>query len=132
MDRYDLEPIGFIKSPYREREEIPRQGFHAPEVEAVAVVEEKWAEAMKGLEGMERLMLLFLFHRSGQVHMTENKPWLGGERGVFATRSPNRPNHIGVSEVEIISIEGREIRFRGPDMLDGTPLIDIKPVSLPR
>ena len=51
MERYDLEPIGFIKSPYREREEIPRQGFHAPEVEAVAVVEEKWAEAMRGLEG---------------------------------------------------------------------------------
>nr|WP_321502285.1 tRNA (N6-threonylcarbamoyladenosine(37)-N6)-methyltransferase TrmO [uncultured Dethiosulfovibrio sp.] len=127
MNKYDIEPIGFIKSPYMERDEIPRQGFHAPEVEAVAVIDEKWADAMMGLEEIDRLMLLFLFHRSGEVHMTENKPWLGGERGVFATRSPNRPNHIGVSEVEVLSIQGREIRFKGPDMLDGTPLIDIKP-----
>ncbi|SMG39390.1 tRNA (N6-threonylcarbamoyladenosine(37)-N6)-methyltransferase TrmO [Dethiosulfovibrio salsuginis] len=127
MNKYDIEPIGFIKSPYMEREEIPRQGFHAPEVEAVAVIDEKWADAMMGLENIDRLMLLFLFHRSCDVHMTENKPWLGGERGVFATRSPHRPNHIGVSEVEVLSVQGREIRFKGPDMLDGTPLIDIKP-----
>lgn len=127
MEKYELEPIGFIKSPYVNRGDAPRQGFHVPEVDAVAIVDEKWVEAMKGLEDLDRLVFLFLFHRSDEIRKTENKPWLGGEKGVFATRSPNRPNRIGLSEVEVVSIEGREIRFRGPDMLDGTPLIDIKP-----
>lgn len=127
MTRYEIEPIGFIKSPYSERGDAPRQGYHMPDVEAVAVVDEKWVDAMMGLEKFDKLVLVFLFHRSLEVHMTEDKHWLQGERGVFATRSPNRPNHIGVSEVEVVSIKGTEIRFKGPDMLDGTPLIDIKP-----
>lgn len=132
MEKYEMESIGFIRSPYREREEIPRQGYHRPEIEAVAVVDERWSDALKGLEEHDRLMLVFCFHRSGEVHMTEDKPWLGGEKGVFATRSPNRPNHIGVSEVDVVSVKGREIIFRGPDMLDGTPLLDIKPVTKPQ
>ncbi len=128
MDYYELDPIGIIRSPYKRTEDIPRQGHHRPEMVATAVLEPKWARAMMGLELHERLLFLFLFHRSEEIHVTENRPWFDGERGVFATRSPHRPNHIGVTEVEVVSIQGMDITFRGPDMLDGTPLVDIKPL----
>ncbi|MCF4152151.1 tRNA (N6-threonylcarbamoyladenosine(37)-N6)-methyltransferase TrmO [Dethiosulfovibrio sp. F2B] len=126
--KHEIEPLGVIRSPYKSKEEIPRQGHFEPEVEAVAVLDEKWREGMKGLELCDRLVFLFLFDRSEGAKLTANAHWLDGEKGVFATRSPNRPNGIGMTEVEVVSIEGLEIRFRGPDMLDGTPLIDIKPV----
>lgn len=131
MEKYEIEPIGYIRSPYREKGDAPRQGHHRPEAEAVAVVDERWAEAMKGLEDRDRLTLVFYFHKSCRVTMTVNQPWLDGEKGVFATRSPHRPNHIGITEVSVVSIRGREITFRGPDMLDGTPLLDIKPAFRP-
>lgn len=130
--KYEIEPIGYIKSPYKDREDAPRQGFLEPEIEGEAIIEEKWRRALKGLEEHERIVLLFCFHRSQEVRMTVDKPWLNGEKGVFATCSPNRPNHLGTTEVTLVSVDGLKIKFKGPDMIDGTPLLDIKPALRPK
>lgn len=125
-------PIGFLRSPYAQRIDAPHQPTVAPESgEGEARLElASWIpeETLRDLEGFARIWILFLFHRSEGWAPTV-KPPRGPrvKRGVFATRSPHRPNPIGLSAVELAGVEGRTLRLRGVDLLDGTPVLDIKP-----
>ena len=131
---FRFEPIAWVKSPYRRRIDTP----HQPEIvqgtqtgaraEArVEFVEGFPPTAFRDLVGFERVWLLFAFHRSEGWKAEVRPPRGGGKRSVLATRSPHRPNPIGLSAVEIVSVETAALTVRGIDLLDGTPILDIKP-----
>lgn len=134
---YSFEPIGIIHSPFREKLGIPRQPLLVPEAKARLVMQAPYnrPEAFRGLEAFSHVWLTFVFHRSAreQWQPTVRPPRLGGNRrvGVFASRSPFRPNPIGLSVVGLECIsdseEGVELQLYGIDLLDGTPVLDIKP-----
>jgi tRNA (adenine37-N6)-methyltransferase len=85
------------------------------------------AAAFRDLAGFERIWLVFMFHRSEGWKAEVRPPRGGGKRSVLATRSPHRPNSIGLSAVELVGVEAHALRVRGLDLLDGTPILDIKP-----
>jgi tRNA (adenine37-N6)-methyltransferase len=122
-----VEPIGVIRSPIRTAEEAPRQGREAG-IEGVLEVEERYREACLGLKPGQTVVILYWMHLGErdrlQVHPRGDRS--RSLRGVFSTRSPHRPNPIALENVEILSIEGTNIRVRGLDAFDGTPLLDIK------
>jgi len=119
-----LNPIGIIHSPYKSRKECPPQGR-----EEICWVEifEKYLEGLKDMDGFSHLILLYWLHSAKNYSLLVNTPWDSKPHGVFATRSPNRPNPIGFSVVELIEINGSRLKVKGLDALDGTPLFDIKP-----
>ncbi|WP_020678247.1 tRNA (N6-threonylcarbamoyladenosine(37)-N6)-methyltransferase TrmO [Geopsychrobacter electrodiphilus] len=133
----NLKPIGVIHSPYKEKFAVPRQAGLAPSVEAELELLSPYnqEEFFHGLEDFSHIWLIFLFHQNlgRNWHPTVRPPRLGGNKrvGVFASRSPFRPNPIGLSAVELIEIfhknSGLVLRLRGADLVDGTPIIDIKP-----
>ncbi len=130
-------PIGIIHSCFKEKFGVPRQSGLVPAAEASLELLPPYdrEEALRGLEDFSHVWLLFVFHQAtgGNWQPTVRPPRLGGNRrlGVFATRSPFRPNPIGLSAVELGPIEradGRlRIQLRGADLVDGTPVLDIKP-----
>lgn len=124
---YFVEPIGIIRSPVKSRSDAPKQGSE-DNVEGSLVVREKYADAFLGLSPGQKVLILYWLHLAQrdclQVHPRGDRA--RPKRGVFSTRSPDRPNPIGVELVEILRIEGTTITVRGLDALDGTPLIDIK------
>jgi tRNA-Thr(GGU) m(6)t(6)A37 methyltransferase TsaA len=127
-------PIAFVRSPYARRIDAPHQSTVVAGTETGAVVEaliEFAADfpeaAYRDLSGFERIWLVFAFHRSQGWKPEVKPPRGGGKRSVLATRSPHRPNALGLSAVELVAVEGRNLRVRGVDLLDGTPILDIKP-----
>ena len=128
-------PIGRIRSPYLKRIDAPHQPTVVAGTEsgqaAEAVLElAPWLpeETLADLAGFSRIWVLFAFHRSeGWAPMVRPPRGPRVKRGVFATRSPHRPNAIGLSCVELVSVEGRCLHLRGVDLLHGTPVLDIKP-----
>ena len=137
MTLYPLEPIAIIESPFREKFATPRQPGLTPSVRARIVFRDAYAtpEAVRGLEGFSHIWLIFLFHQNWRKGWkpTVRPPRLGGNKrvGVFASRSPFRPNPIGLSAVKLLSIDcaAGEIALtvQGADLIDGTPILDIKP-----
>ncbi|MGD9110458.1 MAG: tRNA (N6-threonylcarbamoyladenosine(37)-N6)-methyltransferase TrmO [Phycisphaerales bacterium] len=122
-----LEPIGIIHSPFKQAAGTPIQPAFAKDVEGVVEVYEPYIEGLKDLEGFERIWLIFWLHKSApfKLHVT---PYLDtAERGLFATRAPSRPNPIGMSSVKLLKIDGGRLHVAEIDILDGTPLLDIKP-----
>lgn len=120
-------PIGTIRTPFRQREGTPIQPAGARSVKGQVEVFEAFAPGLKDLEGFSHIFLLYHFHRSGSwspevVPFMDHQP-----RGVFATRAPSRPNPIGISLVRLMKVEGAILHVEDVDMLDGTPLLDIKP-----
>lgn len=127
MDQIIMHPIGIIHSPYREPKDIPIQGIFNDKVEAFIELNEEFVPGLKDLEDFSHCILIYHFHESKKVKL-EGKPFLeDNTHGIFAIRSPNRMNHIGFSVVKIIKIENNKIYFTQVDMIDGTPLLDIKP-----
>lgn len=127
VDTLPIRPIGIIHTPYRECDDIPIQGRFKPEVEGWLEVDEEYAEGLADLGGFTYAILLYYFHRSDKANVT-GRPFLEDTaRGIFAIRSPHRPNHIGLSVVRIENISGKRVYFTNVDVLDGTPLLDIKP-----
>ncbi len=127
-------PIGFIRSPYRCRMDAPHQppvveGTESGEVAEASIELDPSLpeEALRDLVGFERIWVIFVFHRSEGWKPLVKPPRGRGKRGVFATRSPHRPNAIGLSALELVAIEGHALRVKGVDLLDGTPILDIKP-----
>ena len=120
-------PIGVIHTEYTEQEETPIQGIFNPSVGLVEVFPE-YATGLDEIESFSHLYLIYHFHRATGYSLVQ-KPFLDGERerGIFAIRHFNRPNPIGISIVELIEVRGNVLVVRGVDMLDGTPLLDIKP-----
>lgn len=130
---YSFEPIGVMHSCFAEKFAIPRQPQLAPAARGVLELFAPYdkPEAVAGLEGVSHLWLLFVFHAaaSGEQHMRVRPPRLGGNKriGVFASRSTHRPNPIGQSVVRLDGIEPGRLLLSGIDLLDGTPILDIKP-----
>ncbi len=134
---YSMNPIGIIHSPFKEKFGIPRQPLLVPEAKAILVLLAPYdrMDALTGLENFSHIWLTFIFHCSirEQWQPRVRPPRLGGNRsvGVFASRSPFRPNPIGLSVVALDGISNKdgklELLLSGVDILDGTPVLDIKP-----
>ncbi len=121
------QPIGIIRSPYAETKGTPIQGVFGDEREAFVELGSEYAPGLKDLDGFSHAFVICHFHRSAREEVLVS-PYLEKERrGVFATRSPHRPNRIGLSVVRIKWNEGNRLYFTEVDMLDGTPVLDIKP-----
>lgn len=122
-------PVGIIRSEHTEPEKTPIQPCYAEDCLGRVEVFPEYAEGLRDLEGYSHIYLIYGHHRAGPPRLTV-KPFLQDtERGVFSTRIPHRPNPIGLSIVRLLSREGRVLHIGGVDILDGTPLLDIKPYS---
>lgn len=127
MSKIELESIGTIHTPFKEIEGMPIQAVGAKGVKGELHIKDKFKEGLKDLDGFSHINILFEFHKVEGYELVV-KPFLDNKkRGIFATRSPKRPNHIGSSIVEINEIEDNIVHVSNVDILDGTPLIDIKP-----
>ena len=111
-----MKPIGIVRTPYKTREMAPKQGAHKPDQEGTIELFEAYKAGLKDLETFSHAIVLFYFHGMD-----------GKERGIYATRGPQRPNHIGLTIVQIKQITEAHLLVSGVDMLDGTPILDIKP-----
>jgi tRNA-Thr(GGU) m(6)t(6)A37 methyltransferase TsaA len=120
-------PIGYISSPYRGTKEIPKGLGAAHEAEGSLEILEEYEPGLADIEGFSHLFVIWAFDRSAGFDLTVTPPSDNRPHGVFATRSPRRPNAIGLTVVELLAREGRKLRVRGIDMLDGTPILDLKP-----
>lgn len=129
MKKIALEPIGFIKSPFKELNEIPAQSVHAKDKRAVIEIREELKDGLKDLDSFSHIMVFFNFNKVTDYELLVKTPLSDEKKGVFATRSPKRPNEIGVSVVKLIKVEGCSLEIEGVDMLDGTPVLDIKPYA---
>lgn len=122
-----ITPIGIVRSEFKSRVGVPIQTAGAPQLRAELEVSPACAAGLRDLEGFEYLILLTHLHLAAEESL-EVVPFLDTvSRGVFATRAPNRPNRIGLSIVRLISIDDTILHFEGNDMVDGTPVLDIKP-----
>ena len=127
MQSIVIKPIGTIHSPYKNLSDIPIQGGLRSETEAFAELANKYREGLLDLDGFSHAYLIYFFHKSVREDIV-GKPYLENkEHGIFAIRSPHRPNHLGLSVVEITRVIDNRLYFTCVDMLDNTPLIDIKP-----
>ncbi|MBN1274197.1 MAG: tRNA (N6-threonylcarbamoyladenosine(37)-N6)-methyltransferase TrmO [Candidatus Aminicenantes bacterium] len=122
-----FEPIGIIHSPFQKPEGMPIQPAGAAGVKGTVEVYEEFREGLKDLDGFSHIVLLYYFHRSRgyRLHVV---PYMDTEeRGLFSTRAPKRPNPIGLSVVQLDGIGNGTLHIHNVDILDGTPLLDIKP-----
>ena len=121
-------PIGYIHSQYTDISKTPKNGEDSP-VEALIELDSKYLEAISDMEVGKKYIVLFYFHKSKGFKQKARLHGDGPLTGLFSTHSPNRPNPIGISTITVIDIDDNIIKFRGVDMLDGTPVLDIKQVS---
>ncbi|MFM7773266.1 MAG: tRNA (N6-threonylcarbamoyladenosine(37)-N6)-methyltransferase TrmO [Candidatus Kapaibacterium sp.] len=126
---YTFEPIGFIRSPFRRRYTAPIQAETSSPLECVIELlpQRNFETALRDLEGFSHLWVLWVFHEATTWRPVIQTPRDGSKHGVFSTRSPHRPNPIGLSAVPLIGIDRRFVHIRGGDMINGTPVLDIKP-----
>jgi tRNA (adenine37-N6)-methyltransferase len=131
-------PIGTVRTPYTAAEDTPIQAALNPEQEAVVELDPAYADALDGLDGFSHVWLVTWLDRphDGRTPATGPAPHrvvpfllrgTGRELGVLATRAPRRPNPIGLSLVRLLAVDGAHVRIRGVDLLDGTPVLDLKP-----
>jgi tRNA (adenine37-N6)-methyltransferase len=120
-------PIGFIHSPHKLTNEVPKGLGAKHEAEGVLGILPEFGAGLMDIEGFSHLFVLWEFDRSNGFELTGTPPSDDRPHGVFATRSPRRPNPIGLTVVELLHRAGLELHVRGLDMLDGTPILDIKP-----
>lgn len=121
-----LKPIGHIKTPFKTLKDCPRAG-QSSDQDATLVIDADFTDGMLEMEGASHLIVFYWLDRSDRSILRHHTPLDGQWRGVFSTRSPNRPNPIGISTVLIKSIDGNQVKVSPMDCLNGTPLIDIKP-----
>jgi tRNA-Thr(GGU) m(6)t(6)A37 methyltransferase TsaA len=122
-----MKPIGYVRSPYRETGEIPKGPGAKHEVEGTLEILEEFSAGLADIEGFSHLYVIWSFDRVEGFDLVARPPTDDRPHGVFATRSPRRPNPIGLTVVELLAREGAVLRVRSVDMLDGTPILDIKP-----
>jgi tRNA (adenine37-N6)-methyltransferase len=120
-------PIGFVSSPYKNASEIPKGLGARHEADGVLKILPEFAPGLLDIEGFSHLFVLWEFDRSESFELLGTPPSDNRPHGVFATRSPYRPNPIGLTVVELLRRDGTDLHVRGVDMLDGTPILDIKP-----
>lgn len=128
-DVVTFRPIGVIRSEHRRAEETPIQPRYAPGCLGRIELQAEFADGLDDLEGFSHLYLIYVLHRAGPMQLRV-RPFLQDvDRGIFATRAPVRPNPIGLSLVRLVAREGAILRVDGIDVLDGTPLLDLKPYA---
>jgi tRNA-Thr(GGU) m(6)t(6)A37 methyltransferase TsaA len=127
-DQIVVEPIGVIRSPFTTVAGTPLQSVAAGHVSGSVEIRPDLAPGLRDLDGFSHLHLLTWLHHSPPASRLELVPFLDDTpRGIFATRSPERPNPIGLSVVRLLKVEGAKLWVSGLDLLDGTPVLDIKP-----
>jgi tRNA (adenine37-N6)-methyltransferase len=124
-----IEIIGRARTPWQRREDTPYQPSASPETEGVLQIDTEYRGALADLDSFERIWVVFLFHRSHGWAAKVKPPRGGPKRGVFATRAPNRPSRIGLTSVSVqgVDVAAGQVRVQGIDLLDETPILDIKP-----
>lgn len=127
MHSVQLHPIGTIYSPFKTLEDMPIQPTGAADVRGTVAVDPTYCDGLTDIEGFSHLILIYQFHRSQGYTLTVT-PFLDDQpRGLFSTRAPRRPNPIGLSVVQLLRREDNILHVQQVDVLDGTPLLDIKP-----
>ncbi len=128
-----LRPIGVVHSPFRVREDVdPRRNFRPngfSDIRGELEVDPAYAAGLKDIGGFSHLVVIFAFHKSGSGHLLVKPPFETRRRGIFSTRSPHRPNPIGMTVVRLLGRRGNVLMVSGLDMLEGTPILDIKPYT---
>ena len=127
MPAFTLQPIGFVSSPFKDTAAIPKGMGAKHEAEGVLNLLPEFEAGLTDIEGYSHLIVLWAFDRSGGFDLMVTPPTYNRPLGVFTTRSPRRPNPIGLTVVELLRRDRASLFVRGVDMLDGTPLLDIKP-----
>jgi tRNA-Thr(GGU) m(6)t(6)A37 methyltransferase TsaA len=121
-----IKPIGIIYTPFKSKKETPKQNYKSKAIGKVEVFK-KYQEGLKGIEGFSHLILIYNFHKSRGFKLLVT-PFLDDKlHGLFATRYPRRPNQIGLTVVRLLKRKGNILRVKNIDVIDGTPLLDIKP-----
>ncbi|MCI0497991.1 MAG: tRNA (N6-threonylcarbamoyladenosine(37)-N6)-methyltransferase TrmO [Thermoplasmata archaeon] len=127
MDEVTFRPIGIVRTPYTDVEGVPIQPRREDGARGTVEVLPEFEGGLRDLDGFSHVILVYHFHRSGRYRLRTRTFLDDTPRGVFATRSPSRPNGIGISVVRLLGVDGRRLEIEGMDILDGTPLLDIKP-----
>jgi tRNA-Thr(GGU) m(6)t(6)A37 methyltransferase TsaA len=129
MATLTVTPIGVIRTPYRELVEAPRQATASNDAEGTIELESgrNFEDALADLAGWDRIWVIFWFDHAEGWKPKVLPPRSDEKRGVFSTRAPHRPNPIGMSAVTLVGVEGLRVKVRGVDMIDGTPVLDLKP-----
>jgi len=122
-----MQPIGYVRSPYEESREVPRGLGTKHSAEGILEINPELELGLTDIEGFSHLFVIWAFDRAGGVDLIGRPPSDDRPHGVFATRSPKRPNPIGLTVVELVRRDGPRLYVRGVDMLDQTPILDIKP-----
>ncbi|MFZ2054997.1 MAG: tRNA (N6-threonylcarbamoyladenosine(37)-N6)-methyltransferase TrmO [Candidatus Aminicenantales bacterium] len=126
-------PIGTVHSPFKTREDIdPRRNARPDgfvDIEGTLEIAPAFAAGLKDIDGVSHLIVIFAFHKSGPGHLLVKPPLESRRRGVFSTRSPHRPNPIGMTIVRLLGRRRNVLKVSGIDMLEGTPVLDIKPYT---
>lgn len=123
----EMKPVGFVRSSYSETAQIPKGWGAKHDAEGVLEILAEFEQGLTDIEGFSHLFVIWMFHQAEGYALLGTPPTDDRPHGVFATRSPYRPNPIGLTVVELIRREGPRLYVRGVDMLDGTPILDIKP-----
>ncbi|MFV0534423.1 MAG: tRNA (N6-threonylcarbamoyladenosine(37)-N6)-methyltransferase TrmO [Cumulibacter sp.] len=127
MEQIEFTPIGIARSAFRTKMDAPIQGAFAPEAVGTIEIDAIYADGLDDIEGFSHLILIYVFDRSTEVTLRP-VPLLDDEpHGVFATRNPRRPNRLGMTVVRLRKREGNLLQVGGLDLLDSTPIVDIKP-----
>jgi tRNA-Thr(GGU) m(6)t(6)A37 methyltransferase TsaA len=121
------QPIGYVRSSYKNTREIPKGLGAKHDAEGVLEVLPEFGLGLTDIEGFSHLIIMWVFDHSQGFELLGTPPSDDRPHGVFATRSPRRPNPVGLTIVELLRRDGTRLHVRGVDMLDGTPILDIKP-----
>jgi tRNA-Thr(GGU) m(6)t(6)A37 methyltransferase TsaA len=124
---FTFRPIAYARTPYSHTSEVPKGPAAQHTAEGTLEVEAELEQGLTDIEGFSHLYVLWVFDRADGFDLLSTPPTDTRAHGVFATRAPRRPNPIALTVVELLGREGRTLRVRGVDMLDGTPILDIKP-----
>ena len=127
VSTFTFRPIAHVRSAYSDTSQIPKGLGAKHEAEGIIEVEPDLEEGLSDIEGFSHLFIIWVFDRSDRVELIGTPPCDTTPHGVFATRSPYRPNPIGLTVVQLLRREGHSLHVHGIDMLDGTPVLDIKP-----
>ncbi len=123
IESIEMKPVGYVRNNIKD----PSSAREMKDNESLIVMNEEYTEALEGIEEFEKLQILFFFNLSKGFNMVQKRHYDGKYAGVFATRSPRRPNGIGVTVVKSVKVEGNKLHVKGLDAVDGTPVLDIKP-----
>ena len=124
---FSLRPIGYVRSPYKNTQEVPKGLGTRHQAEGTLEILPEFEPGLTDIEGFSHLIVLWVFDRAQGFELLGTPPSDDRPHGVFATRSPRRPNPIALTIVELLRRDGPRLSVRGVDMLDGTPILDIKP-----